>query len=249
LPGYNTNDTDTAAGFGSLASTDSFVGNIQGIDFSTWANNGAFSVEAWVNGGAQSTDAGIVTCGYGSGGEQFNLDTGGTGRGFRFAVRDANNVAHNASSSIVPNNAWQHLVGVCDEANGQVRLYVNGVSSATTTIANGIQMGTEPVSIGARRGNFSSTYTFNFIGAIDEVAIYNYPLSAVQVLNHYVTGTNPVVSIYIQRVGSNAMLLWSPGILQSATNVGGPYVDVPAATSPYTVVPSSARSFYRVRVR
>jgi len=71
-PGANLVDTHTAAEFGYLAASNSCVTNIQ-MDFST-TSNATFSVEAWVNGGSQTTDAGLITKGYGAGGEQFNLD-------------------------------------------------------------------------------------------------------------------------------------------------------------------------------
>jgi hypothetical protein len=247
LAGYNPNDPDTAAGFG--PSTDSHVGNISGIDFGTFANNAAFSVEAWVNGGTQTSGAGIVTYGYGNGGEQFNLDTGSGSNNFRFSVRDAVNVAHNANGTLAPNNTWQHVVGVCDEANGATHLYINGVSNANATISAGVQAGTSPISIGSRQANFSSTYTMNFVGSIDEVALYNYALSAAQVLHHYQAGTNPVVTIYAQNTGPNVTLIWSPGTLQFATNAAGPYADISTATAPYVIPPSGARQFFRVRVR
>jgi hypothetical protein len=248
--GYNTNDPDSAVAVGVLNGTDSYVGNIQGIDFSTFANNATFSVEAWVNGGTQIAGAGIVTFGYGSGGEQFNLDTGSGGaHAFRFAVRDAINIAHNANGNIAPNSTWQHVVGVCDEPNGFLRLYVNGVSNANATISGGIQMGTSPISIGSRQPDFHSTYTANFAGSIDEVAIYNYALSAAQIQNHYITGTNPVVRLYAQKSGPNVMLLWSPGTLQASPTVNGTYTDVPGATSPYLISPAPVRQFYRVKVR
>jgi hypothetical protein len=248
-PGYNPNDPDTAATFGALSSSDSYVGSIQGIDFSTFANDATFSVEAWVNGGPQVNGASLVTFGYGSGGEQFNLDTGGGGNSFRFSVRDAVNVAHNASGNVAPNGAWQHVVGVCDEPNGLVHLYVNGVENAVTGISGGIQMGTTPISIGSRESGFNANYDLNFVGSIDEVAIYDYALSPSQIQNHYAAGLNPVVTLNIQRLGGNLVLTWSPGTLQSAANVNGPYADVSAATSPYSVPPSGNRQFYRVRVK
>jgi hypothetical protein len=92
---------------------------------------------------------------------------------------------------------------------------VNGISNASATISGGVQMGTSPISIGSRQANFSSTYTLNFIGSIDEVAIYDYALNPAQILNHYITGTNPVVSLYVQRLGTNNALLWSPGLLEA----------------------------------
>src|SRR5262249_37525529 len=78
--GNNLIDTHKAAKFGILSSANSYVAGIP-IDF-TSATNRAFSVEAWVNGGAQTTAAGIVTKGTGGGGEQFDLDCGGTSHAF-----------------------------------------------------------------------------------------------------------------------------------------------------------------------
>ncbi|MDB6021645.1 MAG: hypothetical protein JWQ04_1502, partial [Pedosphaera sp.] len=249
--GYNANDPDTAAEFGTLANPDSYVGNIGGIDFSTFTNKSAFSVEAWVNaeGFAVTGSAGIVSCGYGGGGEQFNLDCGSGGGSFRFSVRDAKNAAHNANGNIAPGNAWQHVVGVCDEPNGAVRLYVNGVLNATTTISGGIQMGTSPISIGSRESGFNSTYDLNFLGLIDEVAIYNYALSAAQVQNHFLAANNPVVTLYMNPSGTNTVLTWSPGTLESSTKATGPYANVIGATSPYTVPTSATAQFYRLKVK
>jgi hypothetical protein len=250
LAGYNPNDPDTAAGFGNQSPTDSYVGNIEGIDFGTYLNNATFSAEAWVNGGAQAAGAGVVTYGYGSGGEQFNLDTGsGASHAFRFSVRDAVNVAHNANGSITPNSTWQHVVGVCDEPNGLLHLYVNGVENATATISGGVQLGTSPISIGSRQAGYATTYTLNFVGSIDEVALYPYALSPAQVLNHYVAGTNPVVTLYIQKSPTNTVLTWSPGTLQIAAAVTGPYTNAPGAVAPYQISTTNAARFYRVKVR
>jgi hypothetical protein len=246
VAGYSQNDPDTAASVG--PGPDSYVGNIQGIDFGTFGNDAAFSIEAWVNGGTQASGAGIVTYGYGSGGEQFNLDTG-NGTRFRFSVRDAVNAAHNANGTISPSNTWQHVVGVCDEPNGITRLYINGIQNATATVSGGLQAGTSPISIGSRQAGYGTTYTLNFLGSIDEVAIYNYALSPAQVLSHYKAGTNSVVSIYAQKAGTNVMLIWSPGTLQTATNVAGPYSDIGGATAPYTISPTEAQRYYRVKVR
>lgn len=40
---------------------------------------------------------------------------------------------------------------------------------------------------------------------------------------------------------------WKCGILQSAPEVGGPYTDVPGASSPYTAPASDARRFFQTR--
>jgi predicted alpha-1,6-mannanase (GH76 family) len=188
--GYNLIDTHYAARFGVLAASNSCVTNIQ-VDFAT-SGNATFSVEAWVNGGTQTTDAGIITKGYGSGGEQFNLDCGGSGHAFRFFVRDAAGGVHAATSSVVPNNQWHHLVGVCDQLFGRVYLYVDGARVASGNIATniGLLTSTLPAAIGARQSSAASQFDFQFVGYMEEVAIYKYALNSNQVTAHFVAATN-----------------------------------------------------------
>ncbi len=190
-PGYSAFDPDRAAKFGSLSGNNSFVNNIP-IDFSS-SGNAAFSIEAWANGGSQTSDAGIVAKGTGAGGEQFNLDTGGTGHAFRFFIRDAGGGTHLASGSITTGGKWHHLVGVCDEPHGTVSLYVDGVLNASATgigSNSGILSSTNPVNIGARQSGTGPTRDDQFVGTIDEVAIYNVALTAAQVAAHFSAATN-----------------------------------------------------------
>ena len=209
LPGYSAFDPNTAAGFGLLAASNSYAGEldnssngIANLDFSQPSGSSAeFSVEAWVKGNAQTQDAGIVTKGYGNGGEQFDLDTGSdkvATHGFRFFVRDAGGGVHSAGSTVAPNGQWHHLVGVCDQPQGWVSLYIDGVESTNGAITAGTGLlaasggsapGASRVSLGARASNQTAT-SFNdqFVGTIDEVAVYNYALGASQVLAHYQAG-------------------------------------------------------------
>jgi hypothetical protein len=202
VPGYNpTSDLDTAAQFGSFAVTDSHVANIPGIDFASPAGTPtAFSVEAWVNGNGnfQTSDAGIVTKGYGGGGEQFSIDTGAGGaalRGLRLIVRDAAGVAYvvNSTNSMNQNSAWHHVVGVCDMFNSNIVLYVDGlrVGSATISPAAGINSSVAPVSIGSRQSGAGTAFNNQFFGVIDDVAIYSYALTPAQVLSHYYAAELP----------------------------------------------------------
>jgi hypothetical protein len=189
-PGDNLVDTHPAARFGFLATTNSCVTNIT-VDFAT-TGNAAFSVEAWVKGGAQTTDAGLITKGYGAGGEQFNLDCGGGSHAFRFFVRDASGATHGAVSGVVPDNQWHHLVGVCDQLNGHVYLYVDGLLAASGTIGvnTGLLGSALPVSFGARQSGAGTANDFQFVGYMEEVAIYRYALGSNQVTAHYATATN-----------------------------------------------------------
>jgi hypothetical protein len=231
--GYTASDADTAATFGILTTSNSYAGELDkssnGIANLNFAqplgSNAEFSVEAWVKGDPQAVNAGIVAKGYGNGGEQFNLDTGSTNvatHGFRFSVHDAGGTNHNASSTVTPDGQWHHLVGVCDEPQGWVRLYIDGVDSAHVavpsgagmlTTSNGAAPGTTLVSIGSRTSSQAAT-SFNnqFIGVIDEVAVYGYALTAAQVMAHYQAGfAAPRITNAVLR-GTNFILSGASGL-------------------------------------
>jgi alpha-galactosidase len=57
------------------------------------------------------------------------------------------------------------------------------------------------------------------------------------------------VSINLQPAGANLILNWPLGQLQSASQVSGPFSNVPGATPPYTNTVSGAQQFYRVLVQ
>jgi hypothetical protein len=202
VPGYDfAMDTNTAVSFGTTLLTNvSCVGNIKGITFATPTNqNGEFSVEVWVQNPAGQeiiNSAGIIASGLGGGGEQFALDCDGSAapqNGFRFYFRDAvNNTAHNATcTNNTGDGLWHHIVGVCDEANSNELLYVDGQLVGKTILAANLGVSLTnpmvPLLIGARTSaDTNGAYPgLQFIGTIDEVALYNYALSFSQVQNHY----------------------------------------------------------------
>jgi hypothetical protein len=203
-PGFNPtiDPTSTSAEFGinSLANGDVY-GISTNVDFSS-PSNGEFSVETWVKGNfSQTVDAGIVSKGFGGGGEQFDLDTGShvtdgglTDHDFRFFVRDASGTVHGINSTANPaDNQWHHVVGVCDESNSLVTLYVDGVPVGSNSIpaGSGILASTRSMLIGARPSSSTSSNDFQFVGWIQDVAVYNYPLSPQQVQNHFNAGDIP----------------------------------------------------------
>lgn len=247
----------TAVNFGAFLPTNSAVMQIGTLDFSAPpAGNGEFSVVAWVKGGAQTSDAGIVSKGYGGGGEQFNLDTGSdtspTVHGFRFFVRDAFGKTHSCNSTIMPDGNWHFLAGVCDESNGAVHLFIDGIDKADATISPGVAILSAPigsapgaslVSIGSRAGSSTSTsFTNQFVGTIDEVAIFNRALTAGRVQELFAAAPVPALGM---GPASGGWAINYTGTLQSSTNVAGPYAPVPGAASPYNVAPAGPQMFYR----
>jgi hypothetical protein len=223
-PGVNALDPDTAASFGTLASSNSYAGNIPGISYAATNGNAAFSVEAWVKGGAaQVGGAGIVSKGY-SGAEQFALDYNGVSGVWRFFVRDALSgiPSHVANATTGPDGSWHHLVGVCDEPNSNAFIYVDGlrVGSAAITTNSGTASAAFPVVIGSRQSISNANFDFQFNGVIDEVAIYGYALSASQVQAHYNTSQRAPV-ITTQPAGSQIRFVGSPTPLTFNVAAGG----------------------------
>jgi hypothetical protein len=203
LDAVQSDPTETSVEFGDYPPNNDDAGNMPAwLSFDT--PNGtskAFSIEAWftqyfyVNGG----DC-IAALGYGNGGEQFVMDTGnGTGGAVRFFVRNAAGTVSAANGSYIPaqDGKWHHMVGVCDEPNGHVYLYLDGslVGSGTIATNSGILPPTTPMTIGARESGNIGTNDFQFLGKIDDVAVYNYALSAGQVASHYsASGIAPLIT-------------------------------------------------------
>jgi hypothetical protein len=207
VSGYNpASDTNTAAAFGGTT-PDSYVDNINDVSFArpSGSSGATFSVEAWVFGATPSGTPAIVTKGYfgilnvgtGTGTEQYAIDI--AGGAFRFLVRDATGQGYQAVSTVKPSDpitleaAWHHLVGVCDQPHSNLFLYVDGLLAATGTIGatNGIESQTLPTTFGARKSTQAADYDQEWVGTIDDVAVYPSALSASQVFNHFLAAQRP----------------------------------------------------------
>jgi hypothetical protein len=185
-----TDPNETAALFGVSTTNNSYLGSIPPlVNFGSSSNSSAeFSVEAWIypNGGPDG--AGLVSIGYGNGGEQFCLDLATTTNFLRFFVRNAGGTAYAAQSAFVPADGnWHHVVGVCDQANGFIYLYADGqlVASNSVPAGSGLLASTNTLVIGSRQEGPGTPFDYQTTGLMDDVAIYNYALSASSVLAHY----------------------------------------------------------------
>ncbi|HWW00775.1 MAG TPA: LamG-like jellyroll fold domain-containing protein [Candidatus Acidoferrum sp.] len=232
--GNNLLGTNTSARFGALAPNTSLVTNIP-IDFTT-STSANFTIETWVNGNAQSADNGLVTKGAGAGGEQFNLDCGGANHGFRFFVRDSTGATHAGSSSAALDSKWHHVVGVCDQTHSNVWLYIDGASAGQSSIVpgSGLLTSSNSVTLGCRQSG-SSTFDLQFVGYMEEVAIYNYALSPAQVQTHYrvVTNLPPVfASNPFIAPDANAGQFYSGSIAGSASDPSGATLTFSKASGP-----------------
>jgi hypothetical protein len=157
---------------------------------------------------------------------------------------------------------WYYLVMTYDGTT--FTFYVNGVAKSSGTDGGYVQNGNVPVG-GASSYNYnynttpglptgSGPYTlgwrvdsgFNpFSGNMDNVAVYNKALNPSQIQNHFLNTTH----VSITGSGSNVVIAWPAGTLQSSTNVSGPYLNVGGATSPFTNSVSGKQKFFRVQLQ
>jgi hypothetical protein len=154
------------------------------------------------------------------------------------------------SDLIPPLDVWSFVSLVLSPTNAILSMANSGgVFSATNVLAHTSDVFGNLWRIGddANDGVAATTRMFN--GVIDEVAVFNYDLSAAQLLNLYTTGGGLLpVTLTITPSGPNVVLSWPQGTLLQATNVTGPWTTNNAA-SPYTTPATNAQTFYRVQVR
>jgi hypothetical protein len=104
-------------------------------------------------------------------------------------------------------------------------------------------------------GFSADTFWRSYDGLLDDIRFYSRQLSPSEVASVYNTGslvdtTNLQMRLNFDApLGSGFVLGWraSNVMLQSAPAVQGPYVDLPAAASPYNAATGVGTKFYRYR--
>jgi hypothetical protein len=138
---------------------------------------------------------------------------------------------------VTPTNAITYMTDAANPAN---------LLSATADVANVVESHGGAWEI----GNDHDGATRTFSGSIDEVAIFSYSLTPSQLQQLYRFGySGAPVTLTIQQSGANVVLTWGHGVLQSASDVQGPYTDVLGANSPYSTPAGGTQQFFRVRTR
>jgi hypothetical protein len=137
------------------------------------------SVTAWANlTTADASGAEIVSLGDHFG---LRLDTGGVSEVFFY---NGSTYVTAAVNQTFAGTGWHHFAGVFDDDNDNLKLYVDGVQVASTSTTNSISYsGLGSNTVIGRHGNGNTTY--DFTGMIDDVRVYNYALSAMEVAQRY----------------------------------------------------------------
>jgi hypothetical protein len=240
--------------------TDSYVdlGNPDGLNFTN-----EITLEAWVEPNTNNIDgatADVIAHGIDDilqNGVSLQLLNVSGGAGVAtYQVGSVVSATPSSASFTIPaadlsGTNWVYLAGTYDGTNWNI--YRNGVLGASQAGTGSTAIGNAWWAIGARGrwkrdgGYPTSGLEEQFAGGIDGAAIYNYSLSPGQIAAHYLAGAYGNSALTISRSGSNVILTWPLGTLQSAPNVTGPYTDLSSATSPYPVPLNSAKQmFYRL---
>jgi len=89
----------------------------------------------------------------------------------------------NANGGIVVPNEWQHIAGVAD--GSMLRVYLNGQEVDAVPYDGTITRGT---GVGLGLGDMTNGNGLRYNGYVDELAIWNIPLTAEEILSHYEAG-------------------------------------------------------------
>jgi hypothetical protein len=144
----------------------------------------SFSVGAWIKTSSSNTQAVMIK--YDGGNPYWSIYTSSVGGVAQFVIRDSSGtqVTLNSTNAVNDGN-WHHLVGVRDVGSDQIKIYVDGIltnsttDTTTTTFAN-----TGSLGIGK-----ATTGTANwFTGSIDEPFVTATALTGSQIKNMYQVG-------------------------------------------------------------
>ena len=102
---------------------------------------------------------------------------------YRWFVNTTNGYSNTALGGAAPVGQWIHLVGTYDGSSA--KLYVNGMAQFSTAASGTFYADATGVTIGASHNDAGHAPTEGFSGAIDEVNLYSYALSASEVQQLY----------------------------------------------------------------
>ncbi|MBL9175353.1 MAG: immunoglobulin domain-containing protein [Verrucomicrobiales bacterium] len=148
----------------------------------------------------------------------------------------------------VPPNVWTFAALVIEPDKATLYKAVNGVlESAVNTATHAPMVVMSPPGFG---GNEPGRADRDYIGLLDEVAVYDRALTAAEVAAIVAssTSTAPVPPGILDVSGTPGayVLTWTSGILQSSKSLSGPYAAVPGASSPYPLPGSGDGLYYRL---
>jgi hypothetical protein len=151
-------------------------------------------------------------------------------------------------TSSIENETWAFLA-----LRGDLRgasLFVNGKAEGRVdgTFAS---YGSSSFNFNIGGGGIFDGTGNTFLGGIDEVAVYDRAISDEELCRLYLSGIRVPLVLAVSSTVQGSALVWPCGVLQSTAflNLDGTatWVDVPAASSPFSLTGLPGQRFYRLR--
>jgi hypothetical protein len=165
--------------------------------------------------------------------------------------------SYSAQNNSINDALWHNLIYIIDRVNGPT-VYLDGLVAAQAVQANTGAIGdidtTVPASIGQ---DPTGLYGVDSGGDmfIDDLGVWNRALTPLEAEGVYSAGYNNVsftggaapITLSVATVSAGTLQLsWSAGTLQGATNLLGPWTNVPGATPPFSTNTTGPAMFFRV---
>jgi len=153
----------------------------------------AYTLEAWLRADAGvTTGRGILvrTAGDPNGTWSHQLRITNTGLLQHYTFDGS--VKHIVGTTTVEADTWYHVVGTATNGD-RMRLYVNGALEAESSFTLGdLWTGGNQWLLGTHSGDAAGTGPIQYFdGTLDEIAVYDYALTADQIQAHYAAGVVP----------------------------------------------------------
>lgn len=143
---------------------------------------GSFSVTGWIK--ADKVANGMIVAKHYTNNKRswnINFDTGD----LVFDAFGEDNQGHTMKAPYPDDKKWHHFAAVYNKGNGTMTVYVDGAEARSQTVAPFQTMETTlPITVGCYLlSDDASTLRNHFVGAIDDISVFNRPLSPAQIRN------------------------------------------------------------------
>ena len=204
----------------------------------------SFTVMCWAKGYPGGWGPWVSKYGESGAGWQLRVDGGNTPC---FTIRGTGGNEDMEAPNTSNDGNWHHYAGTYDVVTGNRYLYVDGnvVVSESGQGAYALSPDTE-LCIGAKDQPSGDNFTGFYTGEIYDVRIYTDAVTQT-FIQAIVAGPTPKLTSQFNASANQLVLTWSAGTLLQATNLLGPWVAFPNATSPQTnSVTAAPQRFFRV---
>ena len=159
--------------------------------FLNLSSEAGFTIEGWVN-PSNALNGTLWEWSSGDLGVQVGLSSAGSisiSRSIAVNLRDTSGISHpfSTAANVMTNGVFQHVAVVYTRSNGTAQIYRNGLLLTNRNVGNFVPQTGYPLHLGGRPSG-EAAVTGAFGGAMDEIALYERALTAVEVQDVFNAG-------------------------------------------------------------